>query len=304
MADLINERKPTVMKSKLLLISLLLCAINAHAAALDDAVAVIKIALVKQPTSHPFTVAYVPNYKRYYIADGGLGAVMDGYSIARSRSEIHTFSAKGEYINSIQGGLDNRSIYFNPNDNTLETVTYNVSSGGGFTPDVGIYTLELDNTGNLTQQHAEKFSFNPAFGDAGVIPSFDNTTKGYYAKQSRSNKVFFVLLDKREPVSEILLDLKTAGVEFDDIADNYVAYTGIPNEELAVLDIDHKAVLLFNLKGVFTGRSKLPSQLKLHAQNHYSGLGYANGLFFVYNQNEGDFGTYYGFKVSDQAVNQ
>ncbi len=111
-------------------------------------------------------------------------------------------------------------------------------------------------------------------------------------------------LDKREPVKEILLDLKTAGVQFDDITDNYVAYTDIPGEELAVLDVDHKAVLLFNLKGQFTGRSKLPAQLKLHAQNHYSGMGYANGLFFVYNQNEGEFGTYYGFKVSDQAVNQ
>jgi hypothetical protein len=71
-----------------------------------------------------------------------------------------------------------------------------------------------------------------------------------------------------------LLDLKTAGVQFDDLTDNYVAYTDIPGEELAVLDVDHKAVLLFNLKGQFSGRSKLPAQLKLHAQNHYSGMGY------------------------------
>ncbi len=292
------------MKFELLLTSLLFSAITAHAAALDEAVPVIKIALAKQSTSHPFTVAYVPDFKRYYIADGGLGPLLDGNSIAVSKSEIHTYGAKGEYINSIQGGLDNRSIYFNPNENELETITYNISSGAGFTPEVGIFALEVDNSGNLTRQHAEKASFNPAFGDAGAMPSFDRSTNGYYCKQSRSNKVFFVQLDKREPVKEILLDLKTAGVQFDDITDNYVAYTDIPGEELAVLDVDHKAVLLFNLKGQFIGRSKLPAQLKLHAQNHYSGMGYANGLFFVYNQNEGEFGTYYGFKVSDQAVNQ
>lgn len=292
------------MKYKLLIACLLFTAIDAQAAALAEAVPVLKIMLAKKPTTHPFTVAYVPDYKRYYIADGGLGPLMDGYSIAVSRSEIHIYDAKGTYINSVQGGLDNRSIYYNPNDNLLETVTYNISSGAGFTPEVGIFSLELDKSGNLTRQHAEKCSFNPAFGDAGAMPSFDSSGNCYYTKQGRSNRVLVVQTDKREPVKEILLDLATAGVQFDDISDNYVAYTGIPNEELAVLDVDHKAVLLFNLKGQFAGRSKLPSSLKLHAQNHYSGLGYANGLFFVFVENEGEFGTYYGYKVSDQAVNQ
>jgi hypothetical protein len=303
MADLFKGN-PTAMKLKLLLISLLFSVINAQAAALDQAVPVIKIALATKPTTHPFTVAYVPDYKRYYVADGGLGPLMDGNSIAVSRSEIHVYDAKGGYINSIQAGLDNRSIYYNQNENMLETVTYNISSGAGFTPEVGVFDLELDNSGDLTRRHAEKCSFNPAFGDAAAIPSFDGASNCYYTKQSRSNKVLVVQLDKREPVTEITLDLKSAGVQFDDITDNYVAYTSIPNEELAVLDVDHKAVLLFNVKGQFVGRSKLPPNLKLHAQNHYSGLGYANGLFFVFVENEGEFGTYYGFKVSDQSVNQ
>jgi hypothetical protein len=37
--------------------------------------------------------------------------------------------------------------------------------------------------------------------------------------------------------------------------------------------------------------------MKLRAQNHYNGLGYSNGMLFVYHENEGEFGTYYGFKV-------
>jgi hypothetical protein len=38
----------------------------------------------------------------------------------------------------------------------------------------------------------------------------------------------------------------------------------------------------------------------LRANNHYNGLGYANGLFFVYHEPEGEFGTYYGFRISDK----
>ena len=140
------------MTYKLLISSLLFAAINAHAAPLAEATTVLKIPLGKKPTSQPFSVAYVPNYKRYYVADGGLGPLMDGNAINVSRSEIHTFNAKGEYISSTQAGLDNRSLYFNQNTNVLESVTYNVSSGAGFTPESGIFALALDDTGNLTKR--------------------------------------------------------------------------------------------------------------------------------------------------------
>jgi hypothetical protein len=98
-------------------------------------------------------------------------------------------------------------------------------------------------------------------------------------------------------VGEIALDLAAAGVAFDDITDYYVAYTTIPGEELAVLDVDHKAILVFDLKGKFVAKSSLPATMKMHAQNHISGLGYTNNMFFVFQENEGEFGTYYGFKI-------
>lgn len=275
-----------------------------HAAVIEQAAVEIKIPMAKKPTSRPMTVAYAPDYKRYFIADGGLGPIMDGFSIATSKSEIHIFDAKGSYINSTQAGLDNRSIYFNQNSHQLETITYNVSSAAGFTPDVGIFALELDASGNLTKQKAEISGFNPAFGDPGTMPSFDNAENRYFAKQGHGNKVQIVRLDKRENIGEISLDLDSAKVRFDDISDSYVAYTGIPGEELAVLDVDHKSVLVFNLKGQFAGRSALPQNLRLRANNHYTGQGYANGLFFIYHEPEGEFGTYYGFKISDQAITQ
>ncbi len=293
-----------IMLKKTLCAGLLMAASTLHAAVIEQATTVIKIPLAKKPTSRPMTVAYAPDYKRYFVADGGLGPILDGFSLASSKSEIHAFDAKGAYLNSTQAGLDNRSIYFNQNTNRLETITYNISSAAGFTPDVGIFALELDANGKLTTQKTEISSFNPAFGDAGATPSFDPVENRYFAKQGRGNKVLIVHLDKRESVGEILLDLASAHAQFDDISDTYVAYTGIPGEELAVLDVDHKRVLVFNLKGQFVGSSALPQALRLRSNNHYTGLGYANGLFFVYHEPEGEFGTYYGFSISDQAVNQ
>lgn len=272
----------------------------AHATVLPEATEVITLKLVKQPTSRPMGVAYVPDYKRYYIADGGLGALDDG-TMPMSRSEVHVYGADGTYIQSEKPGLDNRSIYFNPNSKHLETVTYNVSSDAGFTPSAGVYSLALDDKGSLTRDRDQLSNVNPAFGEAGTMPSFDPAGNRYFAKQSRSNKVWIVKLDNREKIAEIALDLAAASAQFDDISDHYIAWTGIPNEELAVLDIDHKAVLVFDQNGKFMGRSKLPANLKLHAQNHYTGLGYTNGMFFVYCENEGEFGTYHGYRISDQA---
>lgn len=76
-----------------------------------------------------------------------------------------------------------------------------------------------------------------------------------------------------------------------------LAYTGIKGEEFELLDIDHKAVLVFDLTGKFIGKSELPKDLKLRSHNHLNGAGYANDMLFVYHESEGEFGTYYGFKV-------
>jgi hypothetical protein len=98
-------------------------------------------------------------------------------------------------------------------------------------------------------------------------------------------------------VSEILLDFKKAGVVHDEVSDHYVAYSGIKGEEFILLDVDHKAALVFDLNGQYVGKSELPKDLKLRSQNHFNGLGYANNMLFVYHEPEGEFGTYYGFQV-------
>ena len=282
------------------LLPLLLIAPAAMAKVLPEAEMGIKIPLADPSTSRPMTVAYMPTVSRYYIADGGLAAIPGDPSGAASRSEVHVYSEDGVRLQSAQPGYDNRSIYFNPNTRQLETITYNVSSAAGFRPGMGIYALHVDENGKLTEESSEIIGSNPAFGDAGTMPSYDPVTKRYYAKQERSNKVWVVDLAKREKVAEIALDLDAAGVKFNGISDHYVAFTGIPGEELAVLDIDHEAVLVFDLDGKFVGKSVLPDHIKLHAQNHYTGLGFTNGMMFVFQQREGEFGTYYGFRISDQ----
>lgn len=287
---------------KTLLASSCLCLASvAQAQVLPEATIGIKIPLVAKPTTRPMTVAYVPYYSRYYIADGGLAPVPGDFDIPVSKSCVHAYGSQGEYIQSAKPGLDNRSIYFNPNTRHLESVTYNISAGAGFAPNTGIYTIDLNDQGDLQDSASEASGVNPAFGDASTMPTFDPESNRYYAKQERSNLVWIIDPGKREKVGEIALDLKAADVQSDDVSDHFIAYTGIAGEELALLDVDHKGVLIFDLKGKFIGKSTLPPTMKLHAQNHFTGLGYANGMFFVFHESEGEFGTYYGFKISDLA---
>jgi hypothetical protein len=273
----------------------------AHAQVLPEAVAELQIPLAAKPTSRPMTVAYVPDYSRYFIADGGLAPMPDGFGVPASPSKVHAYSDKGEYLYSVKPGLDNRSIYYNSNTQRVESITYNISSNAGFTPNTGVFAFKLDGEGKLTDQTDEVIGHNPAFGSAATMPTYSPAENVYYAKQERSNKVWVVKLDSREPVKEITLDLNAAGAKTDEVSEHFIAYTGVAGEELALLDIDHKAVLVFDQQGKFVGKSALPAKMKLRANNHFNGLGYANGLFFVYHEPEGEFGTYYGFRISDHA---
>jgi hypothetical protein len=264
---------------------------------LPEAALGIKIPLTKKPTTRPQTVAYVPNFKRYYIADGGLAPMGSEFEAPISKSQIHAYDDAGKYVNSAKPGYDNRSIYYNANTQKLETITYNISSDVGFAPNTGLYSIKLTETGEVTDSSDEIMQFNPAFGHSSTMPTYDAENKRYFAKQARSDKVFIVDPKLREKVGEITLDLAKAGAAFDDVSDAFVAYTGIKGEELVLLDIDHKAALVFDVTGKFVAKSALPKELKLRSQNHFNGLGYANDMLFVYHENEGEFGTYYGFKV-------
>ncbi len=288
--------------SKSLMISVfttaaLLTATALQAEVLPEAVQGIKFALAKKPSSRPMTVAYVPSVKHYYVADGGLAPMASEFESATSKSQIHAYDGAGKYVNSAKPGYDNRSIYYNANTNQLETITYNISSEVGFSPNTGIYSIDLADTGEVKESSIEIMQFNPAFGYANTMPSYDAANKRYFAKQGRSGVVFIVDPKLREKVSEVTLDLAKAGAAFDDISDSFVAFTGVKGEELLVIDVDHKAALVFDVTGKFVAKSALPQALKLHSQNHYNGLGYANDMLFVFNENEGEFGTYYGFKV-------
>ena len=273
----------------------------ANADVLPEAKSEIKITLNKKPTTRPMTIAFIPGQKKYYIADGGLAPLGSETEAPISKSLIHTYDQSGKYLSSTQAGFDNRSIFYNELTYQLTTITYNISSEAGFAPNTGIFSLDLDPQGNLKGTSKEVSSFNPAFGDSATMPSFDSKTNHYFAKQKRSDRVIIVDANTGNKLEEINLDLKSAGVVFDDLSDSFIASTGIDGEELAILDVDHKAILVFNTRGGYVGKSSLPKDIKLRAQNHYNGLGYTNNLFFIYNESEGEFGTYYGFKISNKS---
>ncbi len=269
----------------------------AQAEILPEAQVGIKIPLVNKPTTRPMTVAYIPGFKRYYIADGGLAPMGSETEAPFSKSLIHAYDESGKYVNSSRPGYDNRSIYYNPNSHKLETITYNVSSDVGFAPNTGIFSIDLTGSGELKDTSGDVFGFNPAFGDSATMPSYNPETNQYYAKQKRGNKVWVVEIKSREKISEITLDFTAASVAHDDVSDSFVGFSGIKGQEFVLLDVDHKAALIFDLSGKYVGKSELPKNLKLRAQNHFNGTGYANDMLFVLHEPEGEFGTYYGFKV-------
>lgn len=281
----------------LLSIVLLATAQLTQAEILPEAQVGIKIPLTKKPTTRPMTVAHIPLFKRYYIADGGLAPMGGEGEVPYSKSEIHAYDESGKYLQSSRPGYDNRSLYYNPNTAKLETVTYNISSDVGFSPNSGIFSIDLAENGDLKDTSADIFGFNPAFGDSATMPSYNPETNQYYAKQERGNKVWVVETKSREKISEITLDLKAAGAEHHDVSDHFIGFSGVKGQELVLLDVDHKAVLIFDLNGKYVGRSELPKDIKLRSQNHFNGTGYTNDMLFVYHEPEGEFGTYYGFKV-------
>lgn len=281
----------------LLSIVLLATAQLTQAEILPEAQVGIKIPLTKKPTTRPMTVAHIPVFKRYYIADGGLAPMGSEGEVPYSKSEIHAYDEEGKYLHSSRPGYDNRSIYYNPNTAKLETVTYNISSDVGFSPNSGIFSIDLAENGDLKNTSSDIHGFNPAFGDSATMPSYNPGTNQYYAKQERGNKVWVVETKSREKISEITLDLKTAGAEHHDVSDHFIGFSGVKGQELVLLDVDHKAVLIFDLNGKYVGRSELPKDMKLRSQNHFNGTGYTNDMLFVYHEPEGEFGTYYGFKV-------
>jgi len=179
-------------------IALMTLASTANAEILPEAEVGIKIPMVKKPTTRPFTVAHIPGFKRYYIADGGLAPMGSETEAPYSKSQIHAYDEDGKYVNSSRPGYDNRSIYYNSNTHQLETITYNISSDLGFAPNSGIFSIHLTEAGDLKDSSDEISQFNPAFGDSATIPSYDAEHKRYYAKQAHGNNVFIVDPNSRE----------------------------------------------------------------------------------------------------------
>jgi len=273
----------------------LFISLNIQAEILPEAKLEMKIPLSKEPSTRPMTVAYIPGEKKYYIADGGLSPVGNE---PFSKSQVHVYDEKGTYIKSFSPGFDNRSIYYNENSKTLETVTYNVSSAAGFFPNTGIFKLELDDQGLLTNKSDTVSRFSETFGSAGTMPPYDAKNNQYFAKQEKSNIVRVIDGTSNDIKKEIALDFSAAEVEHHDVTDHYAAFTNVPGHELILLDVDHKRFLIFNLDGKLVGTSELAKDLKIRAKNHFNGLGYTNnGLFFLYIDSEGEFGTYHAYKV-------
>ncbi|MDA8433250.1 MAG: hypothetical protein M0Z60_09860 [Nitrospiraceae bacterium] len=270
-------------------LALIVMSISSEAAILSTAVEVTGLPL---STSYdtPMAVAYIPSFARYYSGDG------DGTS-----SPARVWDSTGTVIGTSTTGVDNRGVFFNPNTSLLESVSYSSCCSSG--PVSGIQSLTLDGAGSYTGTNTQLLAAPIAgFGSNDqTMPSYDPATNRLYAKQSGTADVNVVDRTTGALITTITLDLAAAGVTASDVNVNFVGFTGVAGEELAIFDFTNRRALIFNLTGGYVGASALPAGLTVDWYDSNYGNGYANGLFFIFDTAVGANGTYRGFQVVQAA---
>ena len=269
----------------LVAVMLVMASMSAEATVIPTAVESTSLPL-STSYSTPMSVAYISSFSRYYAGDGGSTS-----SLAR------VWDAAGTVVGTSTTGVDNRSLSFNPNTSLLESVSYSACCSSG--PVSGIQSLTLDGSGNYTGANTQLLAA-PIAGLGGndqTMPSYDPATNRLYAKQSGTADVNVVDRATGALITTITLNLTAAGVTADDVNVNFVGFTGVSGEELAVFDFTNRRVLIFSLTGGYVGASALPAGLTVDWYDQNYGNGYANGLFFIFDTAVGANGTYRSFQV-------
>ena len=268
----------------LVALALIVASLSAEAAVLPTAVESIDLPL-STPHSTPVSVTYIPSFSRYYAADAGTGYI------------ARVWDATGTPIGTSAIGPLPASLYFNPNTSLLESVSLDACCTSG--PTTGIQSLTLDGSGNYTGGNTQLLA-GPISGlgsNSWTMPSYNPVANRLYARQAGTADVNVVDRATGALINTITLDLAAAGVTAGDVNADFVGFTGVTDEELAIFDFTNRRVLIFNLTGGYVGGSTLPVGLTVDFYDVNFGNGYANGLFFIYDSAVGANGTYRGFQV-------
>ncbi|MBY6204950.1 DUF11 domain-containing protein, partial [Halomonas denitrificans] len=222
----------------------------------------------------PMNVAYDPVLDRYYSTTGGFQSV-----------PAYTHDGAGNLLATTQPlNNDNRSIFYNPNTNAIELISFNAVSGGS--PD-GLMTAGRDGAGILTGSNTAILAALPGLPGSQTMPAYDPIDDVFYARES-GNVVNIVRRSDGGLQGQITLDVVAAGGA--SLNNNTIGFD-VTERVLVVLDngVSPSRALVFDLAGSFIGASALPPGSP--SPGSY-GVGYANGQLFVSDNN-----SHFGYRV-------
>jgi len=202
------------------------------------------------------TNAYVVTYNAqadiYYSAFAG-----------NSTYPLEAFDNQGKTVYSSEIGIDARGLWFNKKNNSLEGLAY---------PNKGKFSIPVNSAGlPLSLVEPKK--------DTSYIPNNQSIA-------TSNEKNLFLFDGKRVSVVnpkslrvKATIQLASMPVESSNLNYTTVGYTGVKNHELAFYDMIESKVYFTNLKGIYSGTSKLPNDAPEAQAFRFS---YTNNLLWLY----------------------
>jgi hypothetical protein len=211
-------------------------------------------------------IVWHPILKKYYACFAG-----------NTTYPMAVFAPTGKRISADnqETMFDVRGLWYNPGTKSIESNGYS---------DFGWVRYKLDAKGMPTE--TEAIVEEQAQPDEQSVGAFDAAKKKivFFDKGS----LVFYSLDGVDEETPIELKTKEAAAD-DDLTDdgdddtetynNAVVYTGIPNAEFALLNVNDIKIELYNRKGVLTKVFSLPDDVSVKAKFNF---GYANSTWWIF----------------------
>ncbi|MBK7690197.1 MAG: hypothetical protein IPJ31_03440 [Bacteroidetes bacterium] len=256
------------------IISLIVILCLLHATNLVHAQGVLKktmeIKVAREGGANGAGVVWHPKLKKYYLGMAG--------------NEIYPLlvtDASGKILSDVtlECMVDLRGFWYNPKVNAVQCNGYD---------SYGWRQYELDSKGIPTGTKILYDGLNQP--DANSVGAYDPSSNKVYFLSAENNMEFSVYLMSTGMFDQTMkLHLQnTSSNELNDqpgLSDEYnsttAIYTGLPNKQFLLLNIDKERVEFYNVKGFMTGYKQFPPNTKLEDRFNFS---FANGLVWIFNK--------------------
>lgn len=242
--------------------------VNSQCTIIPNAIPSVTLGFVQNGGTNASGVAYNPNFNVYYAGIAG-----------NSGFPLETFSAAGAPLYQTNTGFDIRGLWWNFNQNRLESNGFNAN---------GVWTFNINGAGHALNTGTNVYTgyLQPTGQSVGDYNCVDDEIWYYNGSGS---------IQKRNPNTGALqstLALTGLPVGTGNLNNNSVFYTDCLGHEIGLVDYQLKRIYFFDkITGVYSGMSQLPAATVI---NNTFRASWANGLVFLYNLGTR---TWYGFQV-------